>query len=189
MKKTLLLLAAMFAIAGYSQAQTTNASSFFGDLGTFAENTYNYAAQAIPYLTNGEATVIGGFGENTSKATQKSSGKWVEIMGVTVPVSTHVSIGVGGLHQGSAWNEGSISAVLQTTNSVEYLGQIVGGVASGPAYDFKTRQYTAYSFAFAEKNIDLYQNRLFLKLGVLTGDVADRSGADILGYGAFNFSW
>ena len=195
-KLTLLLAAALFC-GITAQAQTnqvpnqmpTNAPvisatspSTASDLERVGTDLWNDFLAAKPFTTNGNATLQIGYGLNTA------SGHQVEGAILTVPMSSHVSVGALVYHIGSEWSEGAATVSLGTTNNIVIIGQVRSFAGDGVAYNVERGEMANYAFAGEEKDFDI-SSKFHAGIGYLIANTSDRQGVDIVGGIHLTYWW
>lgn len=187
--KILLVMAAVIATA-VCFTPKTNAQNIFG-IGT---NAWAYLSQLQPFTTNRAAMVQVGVGYNTG--TPKSSTGQGEISkkiileaDVTIPLSSHTGIGIGGAHIDQDWETANVNFSISITNDplsvsilqyVNFLGPITETVCDGPVHNWSTHATGNFFQTQFIKNYHL-GSYVDAGLGLFVDNDTTRSGMDIGG--------
>jgi hypothetical protein len=146
-------------------------------------NLLSIAETMKPFTTNGEYLLQVGVGKNTADK------NWIEVVQLTVPVSTNVAIGVVGYHKGSKFYEGGGDLQWGLVKSFPVIGNVRLFVGDGIVYNFKTRSPANYALTGGDKDWDICQ-WLHFGVGIAIANTSDTPGADYIGGGHFDiFPW
>lgn len=162
-----------------ANAQTNGAPELPGfGLGPGAQTILQDFLALAPFTTNGQATVQFGAGKNTQ------THEWVEAVAVTVPMTEHTAIGMGGYHFGAFdatgdWGVVNFNMSLGITNSLYFIGSVRTFAGDGVAYDC-TQNHVA-NFAFAGQSKDWKLGEKFnAGVGYTAANISDRPGVNLL---------
>lgn len=152
------------------------------DLALAGEDAWSNIKLAMPFTTNGQATLRIGVGVNTD------SKKEVTAFMLTVPVSQNVAIGIVAANIGSTFYEGGANLTLGMTNNWPVIGTVRSFAGDGVVYDFIKRNPANYAFAGFEK--DWYiSSRWEVGVAVIAANTSDRAGVDLIGGAHLTYWW
>jgi len=144
------------------------------DLALAGEDIYSDITLAMPFSTNGNATLRIGAGINTASKQE------VTALMLTVPVSQTVAVGFVVANIGSTFYEGGANLSLGMTNNWPVLGAVRSFVGDGVVYDFINRNPANYAFTGFEKDWTI-SSRWQIGAAIIAANTSDRSGVDIIG--------